>query len=187
MRLDGDGDRDPILNQSSEEDGGFVDLSFRISGLVSRGSYYQFRLTASYRGSTVGMHVVLRRDIKAGFNADVEVVKGHVYRSGVRFLRSGEESDRLVSAIGELYGLDVPQGVRMVDEETFTAFALHQGDIELAAEAVKLKIFGRDGEPFDEDAYYESFFNVDLPNRVVGWNEKDQEYREPLLRALVRG
>src|SRR5689334_11102532 len=100
MRLDGDGDRDPILNQSSEEDGGFVDLSFRIGGLVSRGSFYQFRLTASYRGSTVGMHVVLRRDIRAGFNADVEVVKEHVYRSGVRFLRSGEESDRLVSAIG---------------------------------------------------------------------------------------
>ena len=50
--------------------------------------------------------------------------------------------------------------------------------------SVKLKIFGKDGEPFDEAAYYESFFNVDLPNRFVFWNEKDPEYRKPLLRAL---
>ena len=51
----------------------------------------------------------------------------------------------------------------MIDEERFTAIALHQGAIDLASEPVKLKIFGRDDEPIDEDAYYESFFNVDLP------------------------
>ena len=45
-------------------------------------------------------------------------------------------------------------------------------------------LFGKDGEPFDEDVYYESFFNVDLPNGSVYWNEKDPDYREPLLRAL---
>jgi hypothetical protein len=48
-----------------------------------------------------------------------------------------------------------------------------------------MKLFGRDDEPFIEDDYYESFFNVDLANGLVYWNEKDQEYREPLLRALA--
>ena len=72
----------------------------------------------------------------------------------------------------------------MVDEETFTAIALHQGRIDMDNEPIKLKIFGKDGEPFDEDAYYESFFNVDLPNGLANWNEKDPDYRVPLLQAL---
>lgn len=64
------------------------------------------------------------------------------------------------------------------------AIALHQGALEMENERIKVKIFGKDGEPFDEDAYYESFFNIDLPNGFVFWNEKDPDYRVPLLRAL---
>ncbi|MCB1099919.1 MAG: hypothetical protein KDN22_30410 [Verrucomicrobiae bacterium] len=60
----------------------------------------------------------------------------------------------------------------------------HQGEFDLASEPVKFKIFGRDGEPFDEQSYYESFFNVDLPNRLIFWNEKDQDYRIPLLLGI---
>ena len=72
----------------------------------------------------------------------------------------------------------------MVDEESFTLIARHQGEIDLASEPVKFKIFGRDREPFDEDAYYESYFNIDLTRRVVFGNEKDPDYREPLLRGI---
>ncbi|RYD42211.1 MAG: hypothetical protein EOP85_11530 [Verrucomicrobiaceae bacterium] len=62
--------------------------------------------------------------------------------------------------------------------------ALHQGEISLMDQPVKLKIFGRDTEPFNEDDYYESFFNLDIPNRLAFWNEKDSDYREALLRGL---
>ncbi len=114
------------------------------------------------------------------------LVKESVYRRGVRFLRSGTESDRLISAISELYGSrELPR--KMVDEETFTAIALHQGQLDMENEPVRLKIFGKDGEPFDENAYYESFFNVDIPNGFVNWNEKDPDYRKALLEALSSG
>jgi hypothetical protein len=129
------------------------------------------------------MDVVLVKGIQGGFNAKMNLVKKHVYRLGVRFLRSGAESDRLISAIGELYGATSSRK-KMVSEETFTAIALHQGRLDMEGETVNLKIFGKDGEPFDEDAYYESYFNVDLPNGFAFWNEKDPDYREPLLRAL---
>ncbi|MBI5461354.1 MAG: hypothetical protein HY941_04120 [Gammaproteobacteria bacterium] len=72
----------------------------------------------------------------------------------------------------------------MIPEETFTAIALHQQDTDLACHTVKLKLFGRDQEPFNEDDYYESFFNVDLANGFVWWNEKDPDYRSPLIRGL---
>ncbi|MGH7976769.1 MAG: hypothetical protein ACREDS_02250 [Limisphaerales bacterium] len=74
----------------------------------------------------------------------------------------------------------------MISKETFTAIALHDGEIDLRIEPVKIKIFGRDGEPFDESVYNESFFNLDLANGFVNWNEKDQEYRRPLICALTK-
>jgi hypothetical protein len=32
---------------------------------------------------------------------------------------------------------------------------------------------------------WNSSFNLDLPNGLVFWNEKDQDYREPLVRSLT--
>jgi hypothetical protein len=70
--------------------------------------------------------------------------------------------------------------------ESFTALALHQGELDLFSEPVRIKLFGCDQEPFVEDDYFESFFNVDLPNSLVSWNEKDADYRVPLIRGLSR-
>ncbi len=181
MDIQADFQGNPILDQHSDE--GFVDLTFRISDLSDDGEHYRFRLTASHKKFPVGMDVVLVKGIQGGFDANMNLVKEHVYRLGVRFLRSGEESDRLMSAISELYGV-ASSLKRMVNEESFTAIALHQGRLDMESEPIKLKIFGKDDEPVDEDAYYESFFNVDLSNGFVFWNEKDSDYREPLLRAL---
>ena len=183
MDMQFDRDANPILDQFSEE--GFVDLTFRLTDLTDDGAHYRFHLVAAHGGRAVGMNVLLVNGIKSGFDSDMNLTKDHVYRMGVRFQRSGEESDRLISAISELYGSDAGPK-KMVEEENFTAIALHQGKLDWDQEPVKLKLFGRDGEPLDQDAYYESFFNVDLANRFVFWNEKDQDYREPLLRALTR-
>ena len=114
----------------------------------------------------------------------MNLVKEHVYRLGACFTRSGEDSDRLISVIASLYKSKCrPQ--RMIDKETFTVIALHQGELDMGSQCIKLKLFGRDGEPFEEESYYESFFNIDLANKVVFWNEKDLDYREPLIRGLV--
>lgn len=176
-------DEYPILDQFSEE--GFVDLTFEILDLVEDDSFYRFNVAASFDDQVVGMGVVVQKGIKSGFDANMDLIRDHVYREGVRFFSAGERSDRLIAAIGKLYGSDeITTRTRMIDEERFTAIALHQGDIDLASVPVKLKIFGRDGEPFDEESYYESFFNIDLPNRLIFWNEKDQGYRTPLLRGI---
>jgi len=182
VKIETDAHGNPILHQLSEE--GFVDLLFRVTNLVDDGPHYRFHLSASYGGSPVGMNVVVVKGIRGGFDENLELVPEHIYRKGVRFLRSGDESDRLLAAIGELYGCAEPPG-GMVEEETFTGIALHQGPLEMESERVKIKIFGRDSEPIDENAYYESFFNLDLPNGYVFWNEKDVDYRGPLLRGLT--
>lgn len=171
----------PILDQFSEE--GFVDLTFEILDLVEDETHYRFNIAASFEDQVVGMGVVVQKGMKSGFDANMDLIQDHVYRESVRFFRAGERSDRLIAAIGKLYESD-EMATRMIDEERFTAIVLHQGEIDLASESVKLKIFGRDGEPLDEESYYESFLNLDLSNRMICWNEKDPGYRVPLLRGL---
>lgn len=173
----------PILEQFSEE--GFVDCVFRISDLVESCEFFNFHLSASSEGVVLGMDVAIQKDIRAGFDSNMNLIREHVYREGVLFIRSGAESDRLITRIATLYGLP-HNGYEMVSKEVFTAIALHQGKIDLRTECVKIKLFGKDAEPLDEDDYYEAFFNVDLANGFVYWNEKDQEYRKPLIRGLAK-
>lgn len=173
----------PIIDQYSEEC--FVDCVLRITKLAEDEQHYRMELSGSYQGTPVGMAVLVRKDIKAGFDKNMNLIKDHVYRKGVRFIRSGAESDRLISALAKRYG-QASQNLKMVEEETFTAIALYEGEIDMRRSPVKLKIFGRDSDTDPEDRYYESFFNVDLENRLIFWNEKDQEYRRPLIRGLSK-
>ena len=171
----------PVLTQYSEE--GFVDCIFKVDDLRSDGDHYYFNLLASHSGERVGLAVKLLRHMAPGFDAEMNLVRDHVYRAGVCFKSVGEISDRLVSAMAQLYGLSQGE-MRMGSEETFTAIALHQADTDFEIHGVKLKLFGRDQGEFDEAAYYESFFNVDFANGYVSWNEKDPDYRAQLIRGM---
>ena len=171
----------PILDQFSEE--GFVDCIFKISGLKRDEGFYYFDLFASYKGKKVGFAVKLMNSVGPGFDADMNIISNHVYRPGVSFRSLGAVSDDLITALGELYG-ESSGSLKMVPEESFTLIALQQSNTELDRHGVKMKLFGRDHEPFSEEDYYESFFNVDIGGGFVSWNEKDPDYRAPLLRAL---
>jgi len=46
---------------------------------------------------------------------------------------------------------------------------------------VKIKVFY---ESDDMERYAELFTNIDLRHRVLQINEKDEEYRKPVVRAL---
>lgn len=179
MKTDKDGY--PLLTQFSED--GFVDCSFRIVDLVETDTDYRFRLLGSYNGEHVGMAVTVIKGIKAGMDADMDLIQDHVYRRGLIFSRTGPESDRLIRALARSYGMRDDER-RMVPNESFTVIALHQGEISMESEPVKLKLFGRDDSDKLDDDYYESFFNLDLKRGYVFWNEKDQEYRRPLVRGL---
>jgi hypothetical protein len=182
MNLSTDNSGNPILEQFSED--GFIDCIFRISDLIESPDFFNFHLAASSEAIILGIDVAVRKNIKGGFDRKMNLIRDHVYREGVTFIRSGIESDQLVARLAALYGLGV-SGIEMVSKETFSAIALHDGEIDLRTQPVKMKLFGRDAEPFDPDQYYESFFNVDLANGFVSWNEKDPEYRKPLIRGMT--
>lgn len=184
MQLDAKGL--PILDQFSEE--GFVDLVFRITNFKDDGPRYSFHLTASHNGNVVGFKVEMLKGIQGGFQADedaeLQLVHEHVYHEGVVFSRSGVESDALISVIGALYELTSSR-LRMVDSQTFTAIALHEGELDFGTEIINIKLFANDKEECSEEDYFEYFFNVDFANGLAYWNEKDQDYREPLLKGFT--
>ena len=173
---------DPILDQFGEE--GFIDCTLRISNLVSSVHEHSFHLAASFHGETLGFDVVVLRGIRGALNPEMtELIPDHVYYEGVRFMRSGSESDRLMMVLAELYGLSHEQR-QMVDRFAFTAIALHQDVVDMEVEPISIKLFGNDGDDMSEEVYFESFFRLDLPSKLVYWNEKDPEYREALINAL---
>ena len=171
----------PVLDQFSEV--GFVDCTFRITGMKHSAGRYSFHLSASHHDRVVGFDVSLLDHIGPGFDTDLNVLKDNVYRQGVEFRRSGPESDTLMTALSEMYRLNL--GVRvMVDSLSFTAIALHNEPVDLRSQTVKIKLFGKDAEPLVEEDYFEAFFNISLRDQVVYWNEKDADYRASLVRGL---
>jgi hypothetical protein len=171
----------PILDQFSEEE--FIDCVLKITDLEEREGSYIFNLRASYNETDLGFRVEVVKGIRGGFDSDMSLIQDHVYKKGVKFFRTGPESDALLRVLADLYGFG-EVSLQMASEETFTGIALHQGEIDMVSEPIKIKIFGKDQDEDLEENYYESFFNLDLKNGFVFWNEKDQEYREPLIRGL---
>ncbi len=176
---------DPLLDQFSAD--GFVDCTFRIAESSSTAKNHSLLLAASHRGIRVGLRAVVTRGIRGGFDSDMNLVRDHVYRPAVEFVRSGPESDALITALAGLYGMtDAP--LRMVDITPFTGIALHQDDVDMETQPIKIKLFGCDSdEEIERDEYFESFFNLDLQSGFVFWNEKDPDYRNPLIRGLSVG
>jgi len=184
MHIQVDSNGYPFLDQFSEE--GFVDCAFKITEFDESPEYFLFKLMASHNGRELGFKVEVLKNIESGFNSEWQLYSDHVYKKGVKFIRSGPESDSLISLLASLYGMEECSR-KMTPQETFTCIALHQGELNLRAECVKLKLFGRDsGSDVDlDECYYESFFNLDLENGFVFWNEKDMDYRKPLIQGLT--
>jgi hypothetical protein len=177
-------DGSPILNQFSEA--GFVDCFLRIAARVDHRDHHELDLLASYKRRRIGFKVLVRKGIRGAFDGEANLIAAHVYRSGIEFRRTGPESDSLVVSVAELYKLSTPSPARMVDRIAFTGIALHEdGDVDMAVDPIKIKLFAYDREDDPQDRYFESFFNLDLKNGFVYWNEKDQEYRSALLRGLA--
>ena len=183
MEISLDHNGNPILNQFSEE--GFVDCVFRISSIEESESHYFLNLKASFNSQTVGLNVKLYKNIENGFDTEMNAHKDRFCSKGVIFSSSGNESDLLITTLAGLYGLEFEQ-LEMVKEESYTVFALMQESFNFNSEVACLKLFGRDQENHAGSEYYESFFNIDLPMGFVFWNEKDREYRIPLINGLSK-
>lgn len=182
IQIDEDGD--PLVDQFSEE--GFIDLVFRIAECEEEEDRFRLRLRAIRDDQKLGFDCWVFKGIEPFFDEQTEPIPGRSYPAGVTFQRTGAESDRLMSLLTRLYGQEPATDLRMTDAEDFTVVALCSDPFDLRTDYVRCKLFGRSAEGFDEEEYYESFFHVNIAGGFVFWNEKDTDYRVPLLRGMCQ-
>jgi hypothetical protein len=167
----------PEITSESEE--GFHDLVFAIEDHKKLSDGSQTILTSGmYKGRKVSLEIFLAPGWRASpLDADVPLT---TYRGTVSYRSVGAESDLLLRAMDELYETkQMPKAMNKTTE--FTAISLGGDPTDLGKEPVKIKLFFDSNE---EDRYAELFTNIDLKARKLNINEKDEEYRSAIIRAL---
>jgi hypothetical protein len=180
-----DANGNPFLDQFRAS--GCVYGVFRIAAIKSSAKSHSLRLAASHRGVDIGFRAIVRRRIRGVFGGDLRLIPAHIYQPAVEFIRTGAESDTMIAALRELFGMP-EKPVRMADITPFAGIALHLDEGDLETQAIKIKLLARDFDgDIDRDVYHESFLTLDLPARLALWHEKDSHYRAPLIRAISTG
>ncbi|HEY0623684.1 hypothetical protein [Sphingomonas sp.] len=179
---------DVFCNLEEFEDGAkpWCDLTFEIAerSFDSGKACWVLSMTARHGQETVGFSARLPVQ---GWREQVNGEGDEAFRSywGPVWLgSSGERSDRLLKLLDEYYGLATDSALTFVNEIECLAVGIMSDPARMAEEPTKMKLFFDNGE--DEELYGEVFFNLDLPEGYVGLNEKDPEYRKPLVHWLSR-
>jgi len=169
----------PLPEITSESGEGFHDLVFAIEDHKKLSNGSQTLLASGmYKGRKLSLEIYLGPEWRSGsLDADVPLT---TYRGAMSYRSVGAESDLLLQVMDELYG--TKQGPKAMNKVTeFTAISLGGDPRDLAKEPVKIKLFF---ESNAEDQYAELFTNIDLKARKLHINEKDEEYRTAIVRAL---
>jgi hypothetical protein len=163
---------------TSETEEGFVDLVFAITqSEVNSDGTASFLAQGLHRGETVGLKVLLRPPWKEGaLGEGITTFQGRV-----NYESTGEESDRLVQILGELYQSPVrPRSMRK-DVILFTGITLEGDPRALTSRPVKIKLFV---ESEDENRYMELYTNIDVQGRRLEIREKDPDYRDAVMLTV---
>lgn len=103
--------------------------------------------------------------------------------AGVKISSIGTESDEFIRALSELYKLPT---TKPFTKKTIavTAFSLNQSEVNLeSSECYKFKFFLEEGS---EALYSELYFNIDLGKKIIELKEKDDSYRESIIKVFTQ-
>lgn len=164
----------------NEEDG-FVDITLAISNSKKLDSgAFEISVKGCLRGEKVGFAI----ELKPSWDSQVvEDMDEPFYWGEALFKSTGSESASFIKSLAGLYGatvsnISVPDNVN----SRVVGLACNPGKIDLSP--CKMKFFFNSDGP--EELYSEVFINVDLSGKILEFNEKDTEYRAPLLRSLLQ-
>src|SRR5262245_6669631 len=176
---------------TSETEADFHDFVFLISAAEKEADGSQvFRAAGRHEGHTVGLQVVLGTTWKqVSLGSDLP----NTFQGFVEFRSVGVESDNLLEIMDRLYGTGLrPPGMKA--STIFTAICLEGDPRDPGLGVVKIKLFfesetepkaGPEAEE-DDERYAELFTNIDVRAGKLYVNEKDQDYRKPVILALAK-
>lgn len=180
-------------NKTSEGDSTRV-LSLTGSGQYNKSIYlsivdqseqdtsFLYTVKGAFNGDTVGFYVAMDKNIPAGINEDGSVNQGDGFKTGtVKFIRSGEESDRFIAALASIWETEV--GSTQFSEEAVQplVFSSNKKAVDYSAPSThNFKLF------FDMNVEEpgEIFFTHDTYHQRIELQEKDSTYRQIILNSL---
>ncbi|HUE78090.1 MAG TPA: hypothetical protein VMN38_00470 [Sphingomicrobium sp.] len=140
-------------------------------------------LIATHDGKAVGVAVSTRKK-DWDFHPPKDEDSIPLWWGKIALHSIGNESDALLALWRSYFQLPgVSTFVKRVD---CLAVAIEGDPTNLHAAPLRTKLFFDDGSA-DDTQYAELFFNLDLVGGIASLNEKDPEYRAPLVRWLGGG
>lgn len=157
-------------------------LYLSIVETMEQDTAYVYNVQAMHDGELVGFHVSLDKDIPAGLDEMGAVLEDDGFKTGtIKFLRSGEESDRFIQALASYWGMEVEESTFSNEPVLPLVFSSNKSAASYDKPAThNFKLFFHP----DVDEPGEMFFTHDTYLRRVEFQEKDSTYREEILRAL---
>lgn len=162
----------------------FCDVRFAVvESNVGPNGALAVRVAAVQKQETLAFRITFAPGMVSGFLSPQTEMPDlrSVNRGGIRFERTGPESDQFLIALATLYGSKL-RPHRMDDEIRFDAYAARGNPSDLKTKPVSFRIFhlpsGGSG------AQYEFLLDVDLPKGEVKLREINQDFRDDLIRTL---
>ncbi len=167
------------ITSKIDKTSGILDLTLSITNNNATDSTMNYTAIGLYKTDTVGMEVSLKKGIKLGMVGGE--MKNPFIKNGIKFRSIGAKSDKLLSAISELYGIHSSDLI-MKDEVTVLVTAnLNRQDVNFDNGKYRFKIFME-----TEGGISELFVNFDFTNKHIFLNEKDMEYRKGVIEYLTK-
>jgi hypothetical protein len=160
---------------------GFVDISIPIASCETlKDGSTRIVVRGDLDGRRVGFAMVLNPEWKA---TEIENTGQFFYWGSGSIVRTGKLTDEFLVQLAHLYGeQNKPTGAN--DVVRVEVVGLANDPSRLLTSPTNMKVFLNSNG--GEDLYGEIFINTDVPHGVLEFNEKDPEYRSPLLKSLAR-
>ncbi|MEM6551416.1 MAG: hypothetical protein AAF750_04730 [Planctomycetota bacterium] len=195
----------PAEVQPVGDDDDFIDLDFviRSSRVLEDGSR-RIEARGLWHGQPIAFGVILGRQWTTSELEDAGIT---LHGGQVELIRLGDESDRFLAMLAELYGIPA-ETPRMTDTLLLAAVSLEGDPERRARQPMKLKLFYEaeddwadptisdpddmtpdivDDDVEDPLSYAEVYLNLSIRDHQITLAEKDPEYRAGLIRALTHG
>ncbi len=157
---------------------GFIDVPLSVVSTAVSENYYEYDVKAIVNNDTIGIIIKLKKNIPAGFvNGEP---KNMFLSDGIEFVSKGIESDKLLGFLSKNYGLN-ESNTTIKDSQLFTCANLNESKTNYKTGESRFKIFLE-----GEEDYAELFVNFNFSKSIISLNEKDEEYREPLIKLMKK-
>ncbi|WP_142786486.1 hypothetical protein [Changchengzhania lutea] len=163
---------------SNQEDGEvWQDLIFSITEKEKLANgFWSLTCKAKYQNEIVGLKINIEDEIPSG-----KIDNPGFSLKGVEIKSIGKESDKLIEIISKLY--NQPIKTKFTSEKlVFVALSLNKKIATLENGYFRFKLFFDENE--QRNSYTELYLNPDLKNDVIELKEKDEEYRDNIVKIL---